>query len=426
VVAAGTRGLTPLTVQVIVAMVVVAASVRAWPLATTAGVALVRASAEALNDVQALDLLGFSLSPADALNVAFLAGAGWWILAAARRGLKLRELPLLLPLIAFFGIAAATLVFSPAPISGMKDMFKLASAVAACLLVTAVRPDGRRLVAILAAILVGSLHPLLVGLSQFFASSSGFAFEAHGGLRVISVFDHPNHFGTYCVVVAVAAWGIRGRVEGAARYAADAIGVLAAAAMIMTLSRSAWMAAGFVLAVVGWQHRGLLAAALAGGAAAMLLMPRTLERLTNIVDTTGPANSTQIRLEIWSFALPLWQSKPILGFGWGAFQALSNGVYAHNDYLRVAIEAGIVGLAAFVFLMWSLVRVVWRAARGRSDFPRAFLGLALGYVFVSFVTNNLDKLAFQWYFWALAGVALAWPRAFPLDDALPATEGGSS
>ena len=52
--------------------------------------------------------------------------------------------------------------------------------------------------------------------------------------------------------------------------------------------------------------------------------------------------------------------------------------------------------------------------------PRAFLGLAIGFVLVSFASNNLGKGAYQLYFWLIAGIAYVWSTTIP--DARSARE----
>lgn len=411
-VAVAARTLSPLTVGVAVGIVATAVFVRVSPLAAVFAIALVRASAEGLEDIEAIQVAGISLGVPDAINVAFLLGAVWWFFAYVRKGGKVLDLPLVIPLAIFFGIVCISLLYSSTPISGIKDVMKLASAAIAAPLIVASASSSKRLVPIAAAIVVGSVYPVGLGLLHFM-ESSGFDFASHGGLRVLSVFAHPNHFGVYLVVVMAAAWGLRNALEGPVRVLVDIAGLAASLMMILTLSRSAWLAAGILAVVLGWKNRRILIACAVAAPAIVLVMPRVLDRITDALQTSGAAaSSTAIRFEIWSFAFPFWLQEPFVGHGWGSFLALSDGVYAHNDYLRILLETGIVGSAAFLFLMWKLIR---RAVAGaaHSELPRAFFGLALGYVLIGLVTNSLDKLAFQWYFWALAGVALAWPRVFP-------------
>jgi O-antigen ligase len=112
---------------------------------------------------------------------------------------------------------------------------------------------------------------------------------------------------------------------------------------------------------------------------------------------------------------------PFMGHGWG-YTLASQDKASHNDYLRMMVEGGIVGLVSIVALMTSLLRAAWRASRARVDLPRAYLGLAFGYVVASGVTNTIGKGAFQFYFWLMTGIALRWavvvapPGEAPTDE----------
>jgi O-antigen ligase len=77
------------------------------------------------------------------------------------------------------------------------------------------------------------------------------------------------------------------------------------------------------------------------------------------------------RLPIWSAAVDMALDRPVFGHGWGSFDFLIDGYriaptgldtsYAHNDYLQVFAEAGIVGLAVVAWLLTLLGRRMLRA-----------------------------------------------------------------
>lgn len=69
------------------------------------------------------------------------------------------------------------------------------------------------------------------------------------------------------------------------------------------------------------------------------------------------------RLPIWEKTWEMFTVRPILGHGWGtfadiypAFKAAPTGLYsphAHNEYLQIAAESGIIGIAVVTFLVGS-------------------------------------------------------------------------
>jgi O-antigen ligase len=116
----------------------------------------------------------------------------------------------------------------------------------------------------------------------------------------------------------------------------------------------------------GREARGLPAlaislAVLVAGLGAAVGLDSVLERFLRVDNdfVTG-------RLPIWRAAMAMFVEHPIVGTGWGTFQALlpayrpePNGFYythAHNDYLEVLAEGGIVGFAVVAALIFVFAR----------------------------------------------------------------------
>ena len=128
---------------------------------------------------------------------------------------------------------------------------------------------------------------------------------------------------------------------------------------------------------------------------------------------------TTDRWNMWQAALGMIRDRPILGHGVNTF--MSNYLdywvggerqprYAHNCYLQVAAETGIVGLVTFVGLL-GLIFARWLSAlrRGaRSDDRLALAGFAAGllaFVLQAGIDTNFYSLRQAALFWILAGLA---------------------
>ena len=112
------------------------------------------------------------------------------------------------------------------------------------------------------------------------------------------------------------------------------------------------------------------------GTLALASSPMVRERFTQAVgevDTakTSPAETSMgLRLVIWPTTLDLIAQRPVFGYGVGGFapayaqlihQRYSDWRAAeakdtHNQYLHVMVEAGLPGVAAFLFLLWGIAR----------------------------------------------------------------------
>lgn len=106
----------------------------------------------------------------------------------------------------------------------------------------------------------------------------------------------------------------------------------------------------------------------------------------SIDDKPSPSQwSSYGRLSIWSDTLKIFSSKPILGAGLGAYETVypiytrGDGFmviqYAHNDYLQLLADAGIVGGIAG---LWFLVLLFRAIARGTRSADPMLAGLAVG------------------------------------------------
>jgi O-antigen ligase len=86
---------------------------------------------------------------------------------------------------------------------------------------------------------------------------------------------------------------------------------------------------------------------------------------------------------------------------------------AHNDYVRAYAETGIIGLAAYLWMIWGLARNVARSLRATKDrtvgraVAAGFAGCTVMFVAISLTDNVITSLAGMWYFAALAAVSTA-------------------
>jgi O-antigen ligase len=383
--------------------------------------ALARASLEGLQSQVIAKPGGVSISPTDVLSLAFLGGAGLWLYSQARAGNQFWRHPIVPWAFLLLGLSTMTLVYSPSASLGARDLVKWSGTFCGFLVLLAVRPDPRRLRLLLLLIVAGSIVPLGIGGWQFL-NSVGRLNAYHGGLRVQASFIHPNDYGAYLVSIAVAILGVRPLTAGWQRKAVDLIGLGVFISIVLTLSRSSWVGLGVVVLVFGWKYRKMLLWSALGVAGVGVVVPRILGRATDLFHSTtkettitGQAkagNSLQARFSIWSNEIQAWKKRPFLGHGWGyTYSKQSHG--SHNDYLRMLVEGGIVGLIAFVVLMLTILRESARAAKGRTDLPLAFFGLSLAYAVQAAGTNAFAKDTYQLYFWLLAGISFVWAETVP-------------
>ena len=381
------------------------------PMVAVLLVSLVQAPAEALNEENFLTAGQLELDPPAIANLGFLIGALIWLVARMREGEKPWKVPLFVPIFIFTAMATVSVVYSVDIFIGVRDVYKISCVFAAYVLIAMVRPTLSQIKGVLIAIVLSSIHPMIIGWLQF-ANSEGMNFEGQAGLRIQSVFEHPNTYGLFLVAILAAIWGLVPLVGKAGRWFLAFHALACFVALTLPLSRSAWLGAGLIVLFVGWRTRWILVAAVVSSIGVVLAMPRTLERVLDVfASSSGTEDSLSIRLDVWTLGLDLFLQKPVTGFGWGSFSALTEAL-THNDYVRAAVELGIVGLIAFLALIFVLLRMTFRDARGRKDLPLATFGFAVAYAIVAAETNSFEKTTYQWYFWVLIGLGAVWARAF--------------
>jgi O-antigen ligase len=163
---------------------------------------------------------------------------------------------------------------------------------------------------------------------------------------------------------------------------------------LLAIRQRSWVTGGRTLAGLRPAARmalvGLLLACAIGGSVAWVGSESTLKRISQrFFDVQQLMTSGQqpvaVRPEIWRATVKMIDDNPILGVGLGAFavayprydrwNGLSLTAEAHNDYLQVLSDTGVVGALIGIVFLVTLVRVMRCALRGQSASER---GIALG------------------------------------------------
>ena len=134
----------------------------------------------------------------------------------------------------------------------------------------------------------------------------------------------------------------------------------------------------FVLHAASWRRRMVLAGIVA--LAGTVLVVATIRPSTYLASTffdRAQNPGINLRLEVYEEAWRLFRAHPIVGIGIGTFDKVAyevpgtganldfreKGWHAHNVPLHVLTEAGVLGLAAWLFLWYTILRalaVAWR------------------------------------------------------------------
>jgi O-antigen ligase len=91
-------------------------------------------------------------------------------------------------------------------------------------------------------------------------------------------------------------------------------------------------------------------------------------------------------------------------------KGLSKGAPAHNAYLGILFETGIIGLLSYLFIFFAILKKIslkLSIILKKTSFEYAIIfSYVLSYMVSSFSDNMLYYLAFNWYFWFFIGIML--------------------
>lgn len=288
-------------------------------------------------------------------------------------------------MLVFFAFAGVAALASVAPLASFVQLVVWASWLLLFWLAAEAAPAGKA-PGLAARFALGAAFVALVAIAQWHAGietrASWIDAQANPDIRtrVFSVFDDPNMLAAYftCAAPLAAALALQRHARGL-----RALGILALAlvlvADVFTFSRGGWIAVVVGLALVGGFWRPRLFPLVGGGlvgliALAVALGPDFLR--TRLLSLAGGGDSSiQYRISIWTGVLHmvrdnLWTG---VGLGPGAFGAVyphymlagTEAAHAHDIYLELLAELGLVGFLAFLAFALALVLGLLRGALAR-------------------------------------------------------------
>ena len=378
--------------------------------------------------VREITVSGFTVGAAEALVGLVL--AAWLARMVAVGEIKTIHPPLLLPLLIFLGAILLSLTGALSLRYSFKEILKWLEVLGIYLFVANVIERKQAKVAVLLMLLAG-IGQALLGFYQFFGRVGPQAFVVLGRfVRAYGTFEQPNPYGGYLGLVLPLAYGLLLGISRLGYWRLD-IGYLVAIpglalmgpALIMSWSRGAWLgfAAAFILMSLAHSRRGAaLFALLCLLVTSVLLLgsiqalPQSIiQRITDflpylhVFDVRGvkltDANYAVVeRMAHWQAAWGMFNDRPWLGVGIGNYEPVYPAYslpgwteplgHAHNYYLNIAAEAGLIGLAAYLVLWGAAFWQAWKVVRTTQGYWRGVAAGILGVLTHLSVHNLFDNL----------------------------------
>ncbi len=208
------------------------------------------------------------------------------------------------------------------------------------------------------------------------------------------------------------------------RLGAVAFLIVAVPSTLISFSRGGYLALAGVAIGLALVHRRrwLLISAAGVAAIVLILIPPITQRIGDELAFANPKNTLVGRSRLWEATLQMLQHHVPFGAGLSGFSKAiapywnatnpDRFIYPHNFVLTFWSETGLLGLAAFIWILVTGFVIGWRGWKS-ADAGWRPLGLGLVLAFVAVFLHGLvdvpyfkNDLALE--FWAIVGLGTAW------------------
>ncbi len=369
-----------------------------------------------------------------AATFALFLGWGFYLLRSHYAGWKWKRTVFDIPLAIFVIMGFLSIINSPQKMFSFYNYYHL---VGKYLLIyyLAVQSitDEKQLKKVFAVLGASAVIVILYGFIQYFAgiNTTGMDWTDRNAfpemtMRIFSTWENPNLLAGYLNIIIALLFGMLISIENKKyRMAIGTFLIMAAVCLCLTYARGACFSIAIVIALYGLFYNRKIILPFAILTAAFLYFDTAfLNRL--MFSFTGMDTSSELRLALWESTIEMILDHPLLGIGWGAYYFVypiydfyMQGnfikiVHAHNMYLNIAAEIGIVGFAGF---MTCVIGSLWHSLKSFKYMPSSFLrgsmlgcGLAAAAImlngFTDYVLFNTSLSMLFWLIIALEAVLL--------------------
>jgi len=247
--------------------------------------------------------------------------------------------------------------------------------------------------------------------------------------RSIGFFDGPATFGNYILLVLPVVIGLSAYSNtGSAKRWLWLSGLIIMIAIIFSYGRGVWLGliAGLIFMAI-LRSKKLVFFVLTGiivCSTVLFILPssKISQRIRGSIKSTRPVGD---RIYFLEGGLRIIRDYPITGVGWEGFRKVyprykpaegrESGCNAHNNFLDVTVDSGLLGLGIFLWLLITIYKVSFYILKELQD--GYFKGIAWGFLgsFTAFLIAGLSQYNFGdsevvMLFYFLLGMVMVIPR----------------
>jgi O-antigen ligase len=255
------------------------------------------------------------------------------------------------------------------------------------------------------------------------------------GLRIEGLvggmFENPNDLATALNLLLPFAVALTVISKGLARLFYLGCAAILTVGILVTLSRGGFLGLLALCVVLLWKlGRGrrlktILVAVLICGTLFAVMPGGYGARIATIFNTEqDQTGSAQQRRELMERAATIAIKHPLIGVGMGNFHIYSiHDKPAHNAYLEIAAELGVMGLIAYLILIFAPLRSLHRierqtrGGRSKSAWEMYWLSVSIQAAFIAYMVCSLfASIQYLWYLYYTAAYAVALRQIYAAEE----------
>jgi len=330
---------------------------------------------------------------------------------------KLPAIPSIYIIASFILLAFVSLIWSPSIIDGLREFIRIAGIFIVFALSFLIISNKSHFKILLKAFIVSSLIPLVVAIIQYF-DGTGEVIFGEFFKRLYGSFFYPNSLAFFLVfIIAILLFLFSQSRKTEIKFLYGLFFLILFLVLLGTYTRGAWLGGVLVFLAFGLvKFRKVLLGGIILIALMCLFVPIIQERVGDII-SLEPFSSLFWRIKLWQGMVDFFMQKPILGHGLNSFQVLSQDLQglsilpapeAHNDYLKLLIELGIVGFTLYLainikLLIFNLKNFLKSKDKFLKDASLLASILVGVFILMAFGDNIMRGTATEWCLFAYLG-----------------------
>jgi len=331
----------------------------------------------------------------------------------------IKSTPLFWPIFFFIGFSFSSIFYSLNSYESLTEFIRVATIFLLYFLTYKLIQKEKDWNLLLKFIIISYIFPGIVAFGQF-VFGMGLPDEFGGFNRVYGTFNHPNPFAfyTFFILGIIIALILSKKKDIITNLDKKKLWILVSPLIFLlfaTYTRSALACLLIFVFVIGiLKYKKFLLGSLVVFLAVYFLSNVFQQRIWEMF-TLDPYGSIVWRLRLWQQMIPMSLWQPWFGYGIGTFNSLVEyyrgfqwgSLEAHNDYLKIFVENGIVGLVSYISLIIGLIfylfRIFKKSIEQEKTLSLSILIISVSLFIISFFDNILRTTALQWNFWILLG-----------------------